>query len=794
MNMRDSQDMTHTVAVARSDGPSKASVIGRSVTRLEDGPLVRGDGSFAADINFAYQIHMRVVRSQIAHGRIIKIDIDEALAQPGVIAVWTHADVAEVPPIPFRATTLKGLEPYCQHILARDRVRYVGEPIAVIFATDPYLAEDASDLVWPEIEPLPVLLDAFEEPGEFAPGLSTEPAVIRKGYGDVDAAFAGAHAIVELDLAIGRHSGVPLECRGAVARYDAGRDVLEMHGAAKKSHWNRDEMAKMLGRSPSGFHLYEGHVGGGFGVRGELYPEDVLVCLAALRLRRPIKWIEDRREHLIATNHSRQQRHLIKAAIDAQGHLLAIHDEFFHDQGAYVRTHGPRVADMAAGLLLGPYRVPAYRALGHYRLTNKTGCGTYRSPGRYETTFVRERLMDAIAKRIGVDPVTLRRRNLIKSSEMPYARPLDALGVDVILDSGDYAGLLDKTLMRVNWDQLNTNLAARRAEGELVGVGLAMFVEKSGLGPSDGVRLTVDVTGSIQLITGAASVGQGMETVLAQICAEELGVKYSVIRVLHGRTDLIEFGNGAHASRVTVMSGSATQIAAQKIRRKALEAGAIILKIPVDELELVEGHVRQLSHPQGPSVSLGDIAKDLHPSSRTLAGREPGLSAEGWFFSEHMNYPYGIHVAQVNIDKGTGEVKVERYLVAYDVGLAVNPMLIKGQLVGGLAQGLGGALYEEFTYDQEGQPLSTTLADYLMVTAQEMPQVDVMITEDAPSPLNPLGMKGAGEGGTNGVGAAVAAAVDNALNAPGFVTRLPIKPMTIHRHLRETKYKVVPHA
>jgi carbon-monoxide dehydrogenase large subunit/6-hydroxypseudooxynicotine dehydrogenase subunit gamma len=284
-----------------------------------------------------------------------------------------------------------------------------------------------------------------------------------------------------------------------------------------------------------------------------------------------------------------------------------------------------------------------------------------------------------------------------------------------------------------------------------------------------------------------------METVLAQICAEELGVKYSAIRVLHGRTDLIEFGNGAHASRVTVMSGSATQIAAQKIRRKALEAGAIILKIPVDELDLVDGHVRQLSHPEGPSVSLGEIARDLHPSSRTLAGREPGLSAEGWFFSEHMNYPYGIHVAQVHIDRGTGEVKVERYLVAYDVGRAVNPMLIKGQLVGGLAQGLGGALYEEFTYDQEGQPLSTNFADYVMVTAHEMPEIDVMMTEDAPSPLNPLGMKGAGEGGTNGVGAAVAAAVDNALNSPGFVTRLPIKPMTIHRHLRLTKEKVVPH-
>ena len=474
---------------------------------------------------------------------------------------------------------------------------------------------------------------------------------------------------------------------------------------------------------------------------------------------------------------------MIKAAIDVEGRLLAIQNEFFHDQGAYVRTHGPRVADMTAGLLLGPYRVPAYRAVGHYRLTNKTGCGTYRSPGRYETTFVRERLMDAIAHRIGVDPIALRRRNLIASLEMPYRRPLDALGVDVILDSGDYAGLLDKTLLRLDWDQLNAQLLARRASGELVGVGLAMFVEKSGLGPSDGVHLSVDATGGIQLVTGAGSVGQGMETVLAQICAEELGVQYDKIRVLHGRTDLIEFGNGAHASRVTVMSGSATQIAAQKVRRKALDAGAEILKISADELDLVDGRVYKRGELQGPSVNLGDIALYLRPSSRTKAGHSPGLSAEGWFYSDHMNYPYGIHVAQVRIDRCTGQVMVERYLVSYDVGRAVNPMLIEGQILGGIAQGLGGALYEEFTYDESGQPLSTTFADYMMVTAHEMPKVDVMITEDAPSPLNPLGMKGAGEGGTNGVGAAVAAAVDNALSSPGFVTQLPVMPGAVHHHL-----------
>ncbi|GAA4336786.1 xanthine dehydrogenase family protein molybdopterin-binding subunit [Pigmentiphaga soli] len=776
----------HSYHEVLTDDPDteQARHIGRSVKRLEDPPLVQGQARFAGDVNFPHQLHMRVVRAQVAHGRIMAIDTEFARALPGVVAVWTGADVADVPPIPFRATTVKGLEPYCQPILAQERVRYVGEPVAAVFATDPYVAEDAADMVWPEIEPLPVVLDASAPVGEFAPGRSTEPTVIRKGYGDVDQAFAQAHAIVELDLSIGRHSGVPLECRGAIGRYDAARDVLEMYGGAKKTHWNRDEMAKMLGRAPSKFHVYEDHVGGGFGVRGEMYPEDVLVCLAAMRLRRPVKWIEDRRENLMATNHSRQQRHLVSAAVDRDGRILGIRNRFFHDNGGYVRTHGPRVADMSAGLLLGPYRVPAYEVHAHYRLTNKTPCGTYRSPGRYETTFVRERLMDAIAHEVGIDVLEVRRRNLIGPEEMPYPRPLDALGTDVVLDSGRYEELLDKTLERVGWREAKAGIARRKAAGEAAGIGLAMFVEKSGLGPSDGVRITVDTTGAVELVTGAASVGQGMETALAQICADGLGIDYRRIRVIHGRTDRMEFGNGAHASRVTVMSGSATQIAARKIRAKALDIGAEMLSARLDEVEMADGSVFLKADPEGRRIPLDEIARHVHAGSRTVGRREPGLSAEGWFYSDHMNYPYGIHVAQVAVDRGTGAVRVERYLVAYDVGRAVNPMLIDGQIVGGLAQGLGGALFEEFTYDESGQPLSTTFADYLMVTAHEMPaSIDVMITEDAPSPLNPLGMKGAGEGGTNAVGAAVAAAVDDALDAPGFVTRLPIKPMAVHRYL-----------
>jgi aerobic carbon-monoxide dehydrogenase large subunit len=758
--------------------------VGRSVPRLEDLPLVTGRGRFAADVAFAHMLHMRLVRSAHAHGRILSIDGSAAISLPGVAAVWTFADVRDIPPIDFRLTRIEGLAPYRQPILARQRVRYVGEPVAAVFATDPYLAEDAADLVEVAVEALPVVLDASAAPGEFEDGRSTEAAVVEKSYGDVAAAFRGAHAVVELDLAIGRHSGVPMETRGAIARYDAARDVLELHGAAKVPHWNRDNIARMLGRAPSTVHLYEGHVGGGFGIRGELYPEDVLVCLAALRLGSPVKWIEDRREHLIAANHSRQQRHQVRAAIDEDGGIVAIEDEFFHDQGGYVRTHAATVPDLAAAMLPGPYRVPAYRALGHVRLTNKTPGGTYRAPGRFESTFVRERLMDAIAARVGIDRIEVRRRNLIGKREMPYTRPLGTLGTEIVLDSGDYAGLLDKALDAVKWSELTADLQRRRAGGESVGAGLAIFVEKSGLGPFDGVRVSVDESGLVEVVTGAASVGQGVETVVAQVCADALGVEYRRVRVVHGRTDRIAFGVGAFASRVTVMTGEATRLAAVAVKAKAMEVAAELLQQSADALEVVEGKVVRKGAAGGPSMTLGDIAKALEPASPLRGGRTPGLAADGWFHTDHMTYPYGVHIAVARVDRETGGVTVERFLVAYDIGRAVNPMLVEGQIAGGFAQGIGGALLEEFLYDEQGEPLSVNFADYLMPTAREVPTLDVLITQDTPSPLNPLGLKGAGEGGVNAVGAAIAAAIDDALGIPGAITTLPVTPQRLRDILK----------
>ncbi len=758
----------------------KTKWIGQPVTRLEDPPLVAGRGAFAGDINFPHQLHMRIVRSAHAHGRIVAIDAAAARALPGVFAVWTADDIAEVPPIDFREGSIPALDPYRQPVLAKGRVRFVGDPVAAVFAIDAYVAEDAADLVEVEIEELPPLLDAQAAPAEFSPGHSSEAALIRQGYGDVvDAVFRTAPHVVELELAVGRHSGVPLETRGAIGRYDAARGILELHGAAKVPHRIQELLSRMLELPPSSIQVHESHVGGGFGVRGELYPEDVLVCVAAKRFNRPVKWIEDRREHLIAANHSRQQLHHIRAAVDDNGVILAIDDRYFHDQGAYVRTHAARVVHMTAGILPGPYRVPAYRALGHFRLTNKTPAATYRAPGRYETTFVRERLVDAIAERLKIDRIEIRRRNAIGPEEMPYPRPLEALGEEIHYDTGDYVGLLDKLFAKIGWDALDAEVKKRKAKGELVGIGIAMFVEKSGLGPTDGVNISIDTSGMVEIVTGGASIGQGFETVMAQVAADALGVDYRRCRVIHGQTDRIAFGIGAHASRATVMTASATHIAACKLREKALDIAAELLQTTPDALDIANGEVTRKDRPGGPSIGLGALAQNLSPTSKTRGNRDPGLSAEGWFRTEHQVYPYGSHVAVVRVDRDTGGVTVERYCIAYDIGRAINPATVHGQIVGGYAQGLGGALFEEFTYSERGDPLAVTFADYLLPAMHETPAPEVLLREDYASPLNPLGIKGAGESGITGVGAAIASAIDDAIGIPGAVKELPITPQRL---------------
>jgi carbon-monoxide dehydrogenase large subunit len=781
-------------------------MIGARALRIEDPVLLRGAGRFAADTVRAGTLHMRIVRSPIAHGRILGINTSAAARLDGVVAVWTHEDIASLPAIGFRLTPRDDLLPYRQPVLARKVVRYVGEPVAVVFAISAYLAEDAAELVELDLESLPPHLDGDREPvpwltaehATWAAGLGTElpdqdsqATTFVEEYGDVDRAWAdaapalaaGTHRVFTTDARIGRHTGVPMECRGLVAHYDEADQQLVVDGAAKVPFWNREAIAAVAGLPPHRVVVRETHVGGGFGPRGELYPEDVLVTLAAMRLRAPVKWIEDRQEHLIATNHSRGQHHRLRALVRvSDGWIEALDANFVLDQGAYVRTHGATVASLTASMLPGPYIIPHFRVRAHVRLTHKTPAGTYRSPGRYEGTFARERLVDSIAHGLGLDPVEVRRTNFIPAAEMPYERPIQAMGTHLVHDSGDYELLLDKVSETFDLPGIRRDVAARREAGEVVGFGFGFFVEKSGIGPFEGARVSVDTTGQVTISCGASSVGQGVDTVLAQVVADGLGVRHDAIRVVRGRTDQFEYGRGAFATRLAVMAGSAAMNATTALVEKAMRVAAHALQVSVEELEVSDGSVRVVAAPTK-VLTLGQIAALLEPMGAGDMKEAPGLTADGWFRSDHMTYPYGLHAAVVRIDAGTGEPVVERFIVGYDVGRALNPTLVEGQIAGGVAQGIGGALYEEFLYADDGTPLCTTFMDYLIPTVCEIPDIETLVTEDAPSPINPLGVKGAGEGGTTAVAAAIASAVDDALQRPGSITSVPIRPTLLRRLL-----------
>ncbi|MEO5665887.1 MAG: xanthine dehydrogenase family protein molybdopterin-binding subunit [Nocardioides sp.] len=784
-------------------------MIGARALRIEDPVLLRGNGRFAADTVRAGELHMRVVRSPVAHGRIRSIDTSAARRLPGVVAAWTYDDIAELPAIGFRLTPRDDLLPYRQPVLARKVVRYVGEPVAVVFATDAYLAEDAAELVELDIEQLPAHLDGDLDPvpwvdGEqatWAAGLGTDlpdqdsqATTFVEEYGDVDRAFAdaaqglvaGTHRIFETDARIGRHTGVPMECRGLVAYFDEADQQLIIDGAAKVPFWNREAVASIVGLPPHQVVMRETHVGGGFGPRGELYPEDVLVTLAAMRLRAPIKWIEDRQEHLVATNHSRGQHHRMRALVRvADGWIEALDGSFVLDQGAYVRTHGATVASLTASMLPGPYVIPHFRVHAQVRLTHKTPAGTYRSPGRYEGTFARERLVDKIAHDLELDPFEVRRVNFIPADQMPYERPIQAMGTHLVHDSGDYELLLDKCCETFDLYGIRRAVAARRAAGEAVGFGFGFFVEKSGIGPFEGARVSVDVSGKVTITCGASSVGQGVDTVLAQVVADGLKIAHDEIRVVRGRTDQFEYGRGAFATRLAVMAGSAALNATAALVEKAMRVVAHTFKVSVEELELHEGAVRVVGEPTK-VLTLGQIAALLEPMGAGVMKESPGLTADGWFRSDHMTYPYGLHAAVVRIDRGTGELVIERFIVGYDVGRALNPTLVEGQIAGGVAQGIGGAVYEEFLYADDGTPLCTTFMDYLIPTVHEIPDIETLVTEDAPSPINPLGVKGAGEGGTTAVAAAIASAVDDALQQAGAITSVPIRPTLLRRLVAES--------
>ena len=752
---------------------------GTSVRRKEDARLLTGRGKYAADFRLPGMLHGAVVRSPHAHARLGGIRTKAALGLHGVTAVITGEDLGTIGRIPVRLGPRPSIVACLQPPLARDKVRYVGEPVAFVVADSRYVAEDALDLVEVDYEPLPPVADARRAVEHGAPVLheiidGNVVAVLQTQKGDGAAAMAGARTRVKERFAVQRHTGVPMETRGLTAAFDAGTNVIKLWGVAKVPHFNRQVLADLLDHPEHLIQFVELEVGGGFGVRGEFYPEDLLVPWAAMRLGRPVQWIEDRREHLMATNHSRQQWHETEIGFDADGRIVALVDRFITDMGAYIRTHGVVVPELTAALLPGPYRVPHYTSEIRCVLTNKTPTGTYRGPGRFECTFVRERLMDIAAARLGLDPIDLRRRNFITPAEMPYDVGGASLAQRTVYDCGDYASALDKALHALDYAGARAEQARARGEGRYVGIGVGCLVEKAGLGPWEYARVEVDGTGHVVVYSGIAAVGQGIDTTLAQVCADELNVSPESITVVHGDSARVPFGVGGFASRGAAVALPAAMMASKKVRDKMLRVAEGVLEAAAADLVLEHGAVHVRGVPDR-RVSFRTLARAAVPGP---AGMEPGLHAEHFFEAPKMTYPYGTHAAMVEVDVETGTLKILRYAIAYDVGKAVNPMIVDGQLVGALAQGIGGAIFEELVYDDQGQLLTSTFMDYLIPTAMEMPaSTAVRILEETPTPLNPLGVKGAGEGGSSGCGGALANAVSDALSPLGIsITALPLSP------------------
>jgi aerobic carbon-monoxide dehydrogenase large subunit len=739
-------------------------VIGLPLRRKEDLRLLTGSSCFVDDLDRPAALHAAILRSPHAHARIAAIDTSDALADERVVEVITNAELPQpVPRIPMRMYSIDGMELLLQPPLADGTVRYSGEPIAVVVAESRYAAEDALERIAVAYEPLEPLMapeDALDPRNSVLhPGAGSNLAAeIHVHWGDVEAAFEEADVVIAERLHCQRHGAVPLEPRGIIAEHADGR--LTVWGAAKVVHTNKRILASLLDLPEEHVRLVELDVGGGFGGRGEFYPEDFLVPFCALRQQRSVAWTEDREENLRALNHSREQVHDVEVALRADGTFLALRDRFLMNTGAYVRTHGAVVPNMTVALLPGPYRWAAYDCTAHQVVTNKTPAGTYRAPGRYEANFVRERVIDIAARRLRRDPADLRRQNLIRADQMPYEVGTHTDRHPVVFDSGDFPLLLDKGLQSFDYDEMLRWRAKDPGPGRRRGLGVAYFVEKSGIARWEYARVGVEADGGAVAYVGSASVGQGVDTVLAQVCAETLGVPFNAVRVSHGDTDVVPEGMGSFGSRASMLGGSAVAQAAEALRKRLIDVAAERLEASPADLTIEGDRVIVRGSP-AVGVPLAE-----------LAAAAPDEEAR--FECPDMSFPYGLHCVALEADVETGALDIHRYAVAYDVGRALNPQLVDGQIVGGVAQGVGGALLEELAYDQSGQLVSGSFMDYLMPTASEVPAVRVLITEDAPTPLNPLGAKGAGEGGTAAAGAVIGNAVSDALGAEARV--LPLTP------------------
>jgi len=767
--------------------------LGARIKRNEDPRLLTGHGLFVDDVQLPGMLHAAVLRSPHAHARLLRVDARRAAEHPEVVLVLTHADLppALQQPLPklIPHPTLRHHK--TQYALAPDKVRHVGEPVAFVVATSRYAAEDALDLIEVEYEPLPAVVD-LEEAAAGRPVLVHEDigtnvaAHYVQRVGDYEAARARGHRVLARRFVVDRGCASPLETRGVVAHWDAKVRQLTVWDSTQAPIPIRNGLAALLGLPQRDVRVVAPDVGGGFGPKIMMfYPEEVLVPLAAMRLGRPVKWVEDRREHFVATNHERTQIHDAEIAVDEDGRILGVRTVFLHDAGAYI-PYGLIVPIVAECTLPGPYRVPNYHAEFQAVFTNKTIVSPYRGAGRPHGVFVMERLLDLAARELGLDRAEIRRRNFIQPDQFPYDVGLIYQdNAPLVYDSGDYPAALERALEAVGYDRWPQEKARYRAEGRRVGLGFACYVEGSGIGPYEGCRVTVEPSGKVYVATGVGTQGQGHFTSLAQVVADALGVDVRDVHVVTGDTAAFGWGTGTFASRAAVVAGSAAHLAAQAVREKALQVAATLLEASPQDLELVDGQVRVRGAPSR-SVSLGEVARAANPLRGVIPSEweGPGLEATRYFAPPRGTFANGVHAALVEVDPETATIRFLRYVVVHDCGVVLNPLILDGQIHGGVAQGIGGSFFERLVYDEYGQLLSGSFLDFQIPTAMEIPEIEVHHLE-TPSPLNPLGAKGAGEGGVIPVPALLAQAIEDALDDLDLeVTQMPLHPDALFRLIR----------
>ncbi len=762
-----------------------ATHFGAREKRLEDAALLTGKGRFVDDIELAGTLHAAFVRSPHAHAMVRAIDAAPARAVPGVAAVLTAADL---PPglrdnrIPLRVPNRMIKQPLMPFCLIGGEIAHVGEPVAVVLARDRYVAEDAARLVAVDYERLPVVGDCRRAlvpgaPTAHADSPDNVAARIVSTYGNAAAAFGDAAHVVAVALKQHRGSGHAIECRAALANYEPAVDKLTLWVAGQTPHGHKRVLEIMLGLDPAQIRVIMPDVGGGFGTKALFFGEEAVVAACALRLGRPVKWIEDRWENFLTASQERDQYWDLEMALDRDGKIKAVRGTMIHDGGAYV-PHGIILPLITATTVPGPYVVPSYHLETIVAFTNKVPTAPVRGAGRPQAVFAMERLMDKAARQVGLDPAELRRRNLVQAAQMPYAVGLIFRdGKPLTYDSGDYPACFEKALALADYAGFPARQAAARAAGRLIGIGIGNYVEGTGLGPFEGATIRVLASGKVRLLTGAAPQGQGHRTTLAQIAADHLGISPAEIDVVMADTDAIVMGFGTYASRIAANAGPAVHIAADKVRDKMVKIAAHLLEAAEADIELAQGRAHVRGVPQ-----MGKSFAELAAAAQGMSGFalpetiQPGLEETHYFGPAQAAYCNGTHVAEIEVDPGTGHVRIPHYAVAHDCGRLINPMIVEGQMQGGIAHGVGNAFFEWMGYDDEANPLTVTLADYPMALATDVPDA-VMAHIETPSPLNPLGVKGAGEGGTIPVPACVIAAVENALAQWGIeISEAPLRP------------------